>query len=155
MTAACGVVAAAATFLAVHTLTVLLVGPAILSLPMKPLKRRIRNIGFLKIGFLSRVVEQLDVAAKGAYILNRDFDTIGRLVARLRDEVEHNKTMIELCLERREEDRVCLEVLKEIKKYEFGFRKQVEELQEHVYLCLVTINRARAMLIDQISRPYQ
>ncbi|KAK6131445.1 hypothetical protein DH2020_034811 [Rehmannia glutinosa] len=67
---------------------------------------------------------------------------MSRLVGQLEDEIEHNRAMIKFCLERRE-DRFCLQVLKEIKKYEFGFKKQVEELEEHVYLCLVTINRAR------------
>ncbi|KAL7087063.1 hypothetical protein ACP275_13G042200 [Erythranthe tilingii] len=150
-TAACGLVAGAALFLAAHTLTLLLVGPAVFGLPLKPLKRKIRNLRFFKCGFLRKLVDQLDVAAKGAYILNRDFDTISRLVGRLRDEIEHNKTMIELCLERRE-DRLSFQVLKEIKKYELGFKKQVEELEEHVYLCLVTINRARAMVVKEISK---
>ncbi|KAG8378098.1 hypothetical protein BUALT_Bualt08G0102900 [Buddleja alternifolia] len=151
VTAACGLLVAAAMVLAVHTLTALLMGPAIFSLPMKPLKKKIRNIRFFKYGLLRKIGEQLDVAAKGAYILNRDFDTMSRLVARLQDEIEHNKAMIKMCLERRE-DRVCLEVLKEIKKCEFGFRKQVEELEEHVYLCLVTINRARALVVNEISK---
>ncbi|KAH6824111.1 hypothetical protein C2S53_004077 [Perilla frutescens var. hirtella] len=149
--AACGVAAAAAMFLAVHTLTALLMGPALFSLPVKPLKRKMRSCRFIKYGFLREVVEQLDVAAKGAYILNRDFDTIGRLVARLQDEVEHNGAMVQFCLERRE-DRHCLQVLKELKRYEFGLSKQAEELEEHVYLCLVTINRARAMLVREICK---
>ncbi|KAL3840113.1 hypothetical protein ACJIZ3_024704 [Penstemon smallii] len=153
VTAAFGLVAAAAMFLALHTLTALLMGPALFALPIKPLKKKILNIRFLKYGFLRKIGEQLDVAAKGAYILNRDFDTMGRLVARLQDEIEHNKAMIRFCLERRDQDRVCnnFQVLKEIKKCEFGFRKQVEELEEHVYLCLVTINRARALVIKEIS----
>ncbi|KAL3638932.1 hypothetical protein CASFOL_016839 [Castilleja foliolosa] len=151
VTAAFGLLAAATLFLAVHTLTAILVGPAILSLPIKPLKKRIRNCRFFKCGSLRQIVEQLDVAAKGAYILNRDFDTMSRLVDRLGDEIEHNKNMIRLCLDRRE-DKLSFQVLKEIKKYEFGFKKQVEELEEHVYLCLVTINRARVMVVKEISK---
>lgn len=149
--AACGVAAAAAMFLAVHTLTALLMGPAILSIPVKPLKRKIRSFRLMKYGLLRKVVEQLDVAAKGAYILNRDFDTIGRLVARIQDEIEHNGAMMRFCLERRE-DRHCLQMLKELRRYEFGLSKQAEELEEHVYLCLVTINRARAMLVREICK---
>ncbi|KAK4429518.1 hypothetical protein Salat_1252400 [Sesamum alatum] len=152
VTAACGLAAGAAMFLAVHTLTVLLMGPALFSLPVKPLKRKIQTFHFLKYGFLKKVVGQLDVAAKGAYILNRDFDTMSRLVGRLHDEIEHNKELIQFCLERREDRLSLIQVLKEIKKYEFGFRKQVEELEEHVYLCLVTINRARALVVDEISK---
>lgn len=108
--------------------------------------------GSTSTSFLMRKVgEQLDVAAKGTYILNRDFDTISRLVTRVHDEIEHNKEMMKLCLDRRE-DRFSLQVLmKELKKSsDFGFRKRVEELEEHVYLCLVTINRARALVVKEI-----
>uniref|UniRef100_A0A5B7BJE3 Uncharacterized protein n=1 Tax=Davidia involucrata TaxID=16924 RepID=A0A5B7BJE3_DAVIN len=152
VTAACGLVAIAAVFVAAHTLTALVMaGPALFScLPVKPLKKKLLNLRFLRSGFLRKVGEQLDVAAKGTYILNRDFDTMSRLVGRLHDEIEHNKAMIHFCLERRE-DRFSLQVLKELKKSDVGFRKQVEELEEHVYLCLVTINRARALVIKEIG----
>ncbi|KAL6524957.1 hypothetical protein OROMI_030550 [Orobanche minor] len=136
---------------AAHTLTALLIPPAILSVPGKPMTKRVRNFRLFSYGFLRKIVEQLDVAAKGAYILDRDFDTMSRLVARLEDEIEHNTAMITLCLDKRE-DKLSFHVLKEIKKYEFGFKKQVEELEEHVYLCLVTINRARAMVVKEISK---
>ena len=150
VTAACGVVAVAAMVLAAHTLTALLMGPAIFSLPLKPLKKKIMNFSFLKSGVLSKVGEQLDVAAKGTYILNRDFDTMSRLVARLHDEIEHNKTMIQFFLDRREHT-FALHVVKELKKNDVGFKKQVEELEEHVYLCLVTINRARSLVIKELG----
>ncbi|KAK6940040.1 hypothetical protein RJ641_029571 [Dillenia turbinata] len=39
----------------------------------------------------------------------------------------------------------------ELRKRSKGFRQQVEELEEHVYLCLVTINRARALVMKQIA----
>lgn len=149
--AACGVAAATAVFLSTHTLTALLMGPALLGLPVKPLKRKMRSFRSVKYGFLREDAEQLDMAAKGAYILNRDFDTIGRLVGRIQDEIEHNRAMMEVCLERGE-DKHCLQMLKEMNKYEFGVRKQAEELEEHVYLCLVTINRARAMVVREICK---
>ncbi|XP_018624979.1 UPF0496 protein At1g20180-like [Nicotiana tomentosiformis] len=154
VTAACGLVVVAALVLAAHTLAAIVMGPAILSLPLKPLKKKIMNIRFLKCGFLRKVREQLDVAAKGTYILNMDFDTMSRLVARLHNEIDHNKAMIQLCLDRRE-DRFSLEVLKELKKSNIGFKKQVEELEEHVYLCLLTINRARALVIKEIAKSYE
>ncbi|MCD7447679.1 hypothetical protein HAX54_032872 [Datura stramonium] len=152
VTAACGLVAVAALVLAAHTLAAIVMGPAILSLPLKPLRKKIfMNFRFLKCGFLRKVGDQLDVAAKGTYILNRDFDTMSRLVARLHDEIDHNKAMIQLCLDKRE-DRVSLEVLKELRKSNIGFKKQVEELEEHVYLCLLTINRVRALVITEIAK---
>ncbi|OIT36315.1 PREDICTED: UPF0496 protein At1g20180-like [Nicotiana attenuata] len=147
-------VVVAALVLAAHTLAAIVMGPAILSLPLKPLKKKIMNIRYLKCGFLRKVGEQLDVAAKGTYILNMDFDTMSRLVARLHNEIDHNKAMVQLCLDRRE-DRFSLQVLKELKKSNIGFRKQVEELEEHVYLCLLTINRARALVINEIAKSYE
>ncbi|XP_057795406.1 UPF0496 protein At3g49070-like [Salvia miltiorrhiza] len=101
-----------------------------------------RRFGVFKRGSVTR--RAADVAAKGAWILKRDFDTMGRLVARIGDEIEHSRAMMEVCL-----DRDCLEVLKEC---EFGVSRQAEELEEHVYLCLLTINRARAMVVREICR---
>ncbi|KAB1203252.1 UPF0496 protein 3 [Morella rubra] len=76
---------------------------------------------------------------------------MSRLVARLQDEVEHKKAMIQFCLERRE-DKLSLQVEEEINKSDvIGFRKQVQELEEHVYLCLVTISRARLLVIKEMT----
>ncbi|XP_055826315.1 UPF0496 protein At1g20180-like [Solanum dulcamara] len=154
VTTACGLVAVAAVLLAAHTLAALVMGPAILTIiPLKRSKinKFMNRLQFLKCGFLRKIGAQLDVAAKGTYILNRDFDTMSRLVDRLHDEIEHNKTMIKLCLDRRE-DSISLKVLKELKKSNVGFRQQVEELEEHVYLCLLTINRARTLVINEIGK---
>ncbi|KAK9943889.1 hypothetical protein M0R45_009479 [Rubus argutus] len=152
ITATCSLVAITAVILATHAFAALLMGPALFSFPFKSLKKKLCSyIPFLRSRVLTKVGDQLDVAAKGTYILNRDFDTISRLVARLHNEVEHNKMMIHFCLERRE-DKFCLQVVKELKKSDVGFRKQVEELQEHVYLCLVTINRARSLVIKEMTK---
>ena len=48
--------------------------------------------------------------------------------------------MISFCLDRRDDKQLSLQVLKDMKKGEYVFIKQVEELQEQLYLCLVTIN---------------
>ncbi|XP_004237798.1 UPF0496 protein At1g20180 [Solanum lycopersicum] len=151
VTMACGVVVVAALVLAAHTFAAIVMGPVILTLPLKPFKKKIMSFRYLKCGFLRKVGDQLDVATKGAYILNRDFDMISRLVDRLHDEIDHNKEMMQLCLDKRE-DRFSLEVLKELKKSNIGFKKQVEELEEHVYLCLLTINRARALVIKEVAK---
>ncbi|KAJ4842564.1 hypothetical protein Tsubulata_008508 [Turnera subulata] len=150
MTAACGLIAVTAIALAAHTLTAFVMGPAILSFPLKRFKKKLLNFKFLRSGNLRKIGRQLDVAAKGTYILNRDFDTMSRLVARLHDEVEHNKAMLQFCLERKEV-KLCLQMIRQLKKNDIGFKKQVEELKEHVYLSLVTINRARSLVIDEIT----
>ncbi|XP_015577957.1 UPF0496 protein At1g20180 [Ricinus communis] len=151
ITAACGLIAISAIVIAAHTLTALVMGPAIFSFPVKGFKKKLMSLRFMRSGILRQIGQQLDVAAKGTYILNRDFDTMSRLVARLHDEVEHNKAMIQFCLERREDDKFSLQVMKELKKSDTGFRKQVEELEEHVYLCLLTINRARALVVKEMT----
>ncbi|GMI83198.1 hypothetical protein like AT1G20180 [Hibiscus trionum] len=157
LTTACGLIVTIAIVLAVHTLAPLLMTPAILSfVPVKLLKKKkmmiFKKLPCLKCGFLRKVGDQLDVAAKGTYILNRDFDTMSRLVSRLNDEVEHKKEIIRICLERQREDhRFCQQIVKELRKCDAGFLKQVQELEEHVYLCLVTINRARALVIKEMT----
>ncbi|XP_050226043.1 UPF0496 protein At1g20180-like [Mercurialis annua] len=151
ITTACGLIAISAIIIAAHTLTALVMGPAILSFPLKGMKKKLLGLKIMRSGILRKLGQQLDVAAKGTYILNRDFDTISRLVDRLHNEIEHNKEMIQFCLQRREDDKFYLQVMKELKKSEIGLRKQVEELEEHVYLCLLTINRARALVVKELT----
>ncbi|XP_061352052.1 UPF0496 protein At1g20180-like [Gastrolobium bilobum] len=151
VTAACGLVAITATIIALHTLTALIMGPAILSFPFKSLKRKILCLRVPRSRFLRKVLDQLDIAAKGTYILNRDFDTMSRLVTRLHDEIEHNRAMVQFCLDRKD-DKFSVQIVKEIKKSDVGFKKQVEELEEHVYLGLVTINRARGLVIKEMTK---
>ncbi|GLT62607.1 hypothetical protein SLA2020_352290 [Shorea laevis] len=148
--AACGLVTLTAIVMVAHTLSALLMAPMIFGFPLKSFKQKLFSFPYLKSDFLQKIREQLDVAARGTYILNRDFDTISRLVARMHNEVDHNKAMIQICLERRE-DKIALQVVKELKKSSSGLRKQIEELEEHVYLCLVTINRARTLVVKQIT----
>ncbi|XP_019442063.1 PREDICTED: UPF0496 protein At1g20180-like isoform X2 [Lupinus angustifolius] len=150
-TAACGLITLTTVVIVAHTFTALIImGPAILIFPFKHLKKKLRRYKMSKSASLSKVYDQLDIAAKGTYILNRDFDTMSRLVTRLHDEIEHNKSIVQFCLDRKE-DKFSLQIVKELKKSGVGFRKQVEELQEHVYLCLVTINRARALVIKEMN----
>ncbi|KAJ4700976.1 UPF0496 protein [Melia azedarach] len=152
ITAACSLIAITAVVLAAHTLTAILMGPMIFSFPTKCFRKKLFSFRFMRSGFLTKVREQLDVAAKGTYILNRDFETMGRLVARLHDEVEHSKGMVRFCLDRREDKFSFHHVMKVLKKNNAGFQKQVEELEEHVYLCLVSINRARTLVMKEMMK---
>ncbi|MED6144993.1 hypothetical protein PIB30_020806 [Stylosanthes scabra] len=79
-----------------------------------------------------RLCEQLDVAARGVYILINDLDTISCMVNRLRDEV-----------------------VRVFHDYESNFLDQLEELEEHIYLCFLTINRSRGLVIQEIVKDEQ
>ncbi|KAM7273018.1 hypothetical protein ACFE04_027682 [Oxalis oulophora] len=105
---------------------------------------------------LANVSAQLDAAAKGTYILNRDLDTISRLVARVNGEMEDMRAMIGFWLERGEDQlRAIGEVASQLKKGESSFCEQLDELEEHLYLCFMTINRARNLVVKEILDPDQ
>ncbi|XVE64259.1 hypothetical protein DITRI_Ditri07aG0086500 [Diplodiscus trichospermus] len=103
---------------------------------------------------LARESAQLDTAAKGTYILNRDMDTISRLVGRLNDEVEDMKAMVKFWAERGEDGvQASGEVGRQLRKNDANFTRQLDELEEHLYLCFMTINRARNLVVKQILDP--
>ncbi|KAL5557823.1 hypothetical protein UlMin_034034 [Ulmus minor] len=100
-------------------------------------------------GFLEGLGEQLDVAARGIFILINDFDTMSQMVRRLNDEVEHRKSMAEMCVRNRKCE-LIKEVVKEIEEREGNFLEQLEELEGHIYLSLLTINRSRRLVLEEI-----
>ncbi|VFQ80149.1 unnamed protein product [Cuscuta campestris] len=109
------------------------------------------SVLLLEQGLLrSRNKRKVELAAKGTYIVRRDLETMSRSVRRIQDEIEHNREMVRLCLDRREDSLSLGVVLKEMKNKSCGFGLQVEELQQHVCLFLVTINRVRTLVINEI-----
>lgn len=97
---------------------------------------------------------QLDAAAKGTYILMRDFDTISRLVGRLNDELEHMHCVVRFWLERGADGiQAIREVARQLKLNDTSFSEQLDELEEHLYLCFMTVNRARNLVLKEILNP--
>ncbi|XP_062098263.1 UPF0496 protein At1g20180 [Humulus lupulus] len=100
------------------------------------------------------VGEQLDVAAKGVFILINDFDTMSQMVRRLQNEVEHKKFVADICV-RSKKFELLKEVVREFQAQDSSFLEQLEELEEHIYLCLLTINRTRRQVIQEIIASQQ
>ncbi|KAL1342473.1 hypothetical protein HN51_029031 [Arachis hypogaea] len=100
---------------------------------------------------LKKVMAQVDAAAKGTYIVNKDLETTGRLVARLNDELEYMRTTVKFWLERKD-DKIQAdgEVVRLLKQNQCNFSDQLDELEEHLYLCFMTINRTRDLVLKKI-----
>ncbi|KAL4191463.1 hypothetical protein AMTRI_Chr07g30040 [Amborella trichopoda] len=97
---------------------------------------------------------RIDAAAKGAYIVTRELDTISRLVAKVRDEVDHLRVLarfVSVRLGKRLIEAVR-EVARQVTRSERSFSEQLDELEEHLYLSFLTINRARKLLAKKIDK---
>ncbi|KAF8672839.1 hypothetical protein HU200_049174 [Digitaria exilis] len=92
----------------------------------------------------------VDSAARGAYIVGRDLDTVSRMVRRAHDELEHGRDVARIAVRGRGERPLMQEVEREEAECEEDLRAQLEELEEHVCLCLITINRSRRMVAHQM-----
>nr|AAX23752.1 hypothetical protein At1g20180 [Arabidopsis thaliana] len=99
---------------------------------------------------LEKLGTQIDIAAKGMFILINDLDTLSRLAGRLCDEIEHRKTVAAMCAKSRKIE-VLKEALREFNGHEEKFSDQLQELEEHLYLCFHTINRSRRLVLAQIT----
>lgn len=127
---------------AAHALALLVAAPCLIA----------TSLELVSAKKLARGSAQLDAAAKGTYIVMRDLDTISRLVGRLSDELDHMHSVVRFSLERGD-DRLQAsgEVARQLKLN--GFTDQLDELEEHLYLCFMTINRARNLVLKEILDP--
>ncbi|KAF3495967.1 hypothetical protein DY000_02055184, partial [Brassica cretica] len=101
---------------------------------------------------LEKLGTQMDIAAKGMFIMINDLDTLSRLAGRLCDEIEHRKTVAAMCAKSGKIE-VLKEALREFSGHEERFLEQLQELEEHLYLCFHTINRSRRLVFAQITGP--
>ncbi|KAK4396563.1 hypothetical protein Sango_1492900 [Sesamum angolense] len=132
-------VAISAVAIATHAVVALVAGPICPAiLPSNMTKKEMIHLA------------QLDAAAKGVYVLHNDLDTIDRLVARLHTAVENDKLLIRLGLERGMDSYPIQEILKQLRRNRPSFMKQLVDLEEHLFLCLAAINRARNLLLQEI-----
>ncbi|CAK9143840.1 unnamed protein product [Ilex paraguariensis] len=131
--------------LAVHSMVGTIAALGLIACSLGLLKKRRKTITPERL----ELDAQLDVAAKGVYILINDFDTMSRLVRRLYDEIEHSRAMADMCV-RNGNNEVLKEVVKDFRNNESRFLEQLEELEEHIYLCFLTINRSRKLLVQEI-----
>ncbi|KAG8374064.1 hypothetical protein BUALT_Bualt11G0092000 [Buddleja alternifolia] len=133
-----GVVITAVT-IATHALVALVASPICLAmLPSDMTKKETVRLA------------QLNAAAKGAYVLHNDLDTIDRLVAHLHSVVENDKLLIHLGLERGVDRYPIQEILKQLRRNRLSFEQRLVDLEEHLFLCFAAINRARSLLIQEI-----
>lgn len=107
---------------------------------------------------LQQHMDRLDAAARGAYVLNNDVDTIERLVGRLHATVESDKVLVQLGLERgRAQHHTIEEVVRQLRKNHPSLLRQLADLEEHICLYFAAVNRARLFLVHHLnaqSDPY-
>uniref|UniRef100_A0ACD5ZFS2 Uncharacterized protein n=1 Tax=Avena sativa TaxID=4498 RepID=A0ACD5ZFS2_AVESA len=98
----------------------------------------------------------VDAAARGAYIVGRDLDTVSRMVRRAHDELEHGRDMARIAVAAgaqggERQPLLLQEVAREEEECGEDLRCQLEELEEHACLCLLTINRSRKMVAHEVT----
>jgi hypothetical protein len=96
--------------------------------------------------------EAVDAAARGAYIVGRGMDTLSRMVRRAHDELEHGRRVARIAVDSWSSSELLQEVGREEAECEADLREQLEEMEEHVCLCLITINRSRRMVAHEMTR---
>lgn len=137
--------------LILHSMVGIVAAPGLMVPCLVVFKRKLMKLVHRgpKTSLLEKFAAQLDVAAKGVYILINDFDTISRMVKRLHDEVEHRKDIAKMCF-RSGNSEILKEVVKEFHMHESSFLEQLKELEDHICLCFLTINRSRRLVLQEI-----
>lgn len=134
-----------AVVIATHALVAIVAAPVLVTFPVNFIEKlRCESMNLL------RHSAQLDAVTRGAYILSKHLDTMIRLVARLHNEVDNNKVLIGFCLQRKDERYPIQEVVKQLRNSDFSFAETLDEIEDHVGLCLININRTRKLLVQEI-----
>ncbi|RID58122.1 hypothetical protein BRARA_F01439 [Brassica rapa] len=132
-----------------------LAAPALLGLccllRKKKIKRKMKNKSKTDTK-LEKLGAQMDIAAKGTFIMMNDLDTLSRLAGRLCDEIEHRKAVAAMCAKSGKVE-VLKEALRVFNGHEERFSELLQELEEHLYLCCHTINISRRLVLAQTTGP--
>ncbi|XP_019058917.1 PREDICTED: UPF0496 protein At3g19330-like isoform X3 [Tarenaya hassleriana] len=133
-------VTASAAVIASHALPTLVVAGPLCSayLPHSFKKKELANIS------------QLNAAAKGTFVLNKDLDTIDRLVSRLHMGIENDKLFVRLGLERGRDIYPIQEIVKQLRKSHLNVTHQLKDLEDHICLWFTNVNKARSLLLQEI-----
>lgn len=140
----------ATLILAIHSIVGIVAAPGILGGLLSLCRKKFKGTRAKVTASCSEnLCDQLDVAARGVYILINDLDTMSRMVRRLNDEVEHTKAIADVGVKSGKWE-ILKQVMKEFQDRETSFLDQMQELEEHIYLCFLTINRSRRLVIEEI-----
>ncbi|KAL0347475.1 UNVERIFIED_CONTAM: hypothetical protein Scaly_1763500 [Sesamum calycinum] len=154
---ACGALVIALLVLAMHIATAgLAAAPGLViicTLGLFMMRKTRRDEREWNVARLDEVVEQLDMAARGVYIMMNDFDTMSRLV-RLHDEMEHRKFVAEICVRKGKNEMLKEVIEREFQMHERCFLEQLEELEKQICLCFLDINRSRRLLVREMVKWY-
>ncbi|KAK4387434.1 hypothetical protein Sango_2350000 [Sesamum angolense] len=155
---ACGALIIALLVLAMHIATAgLAAAPGLViicTLGLFMMKKTRRDERDWNVARLDEVVEQLDMAARGVYIMMNDFDMMSRLVRRLHDEMEHRKFVAEICVRKGKNEMLKEVIEREFQMHERCFLEQLEELEKQICLCFLDINRSRRLLVREMVKWY-
>ncbi|KAK7336179.1 hypothetical protein VNO77_16712 [Canavalia gladiata] len=94
-------------------------------------------------------LKQLEAAENGTLVMN-DINTIDSLVDRLQTAVEGDKAYVRFALERGRERHPIQEVLKQLRKNQPVLEQLLRDLEQHIYFCFYTVNKARYALLKEI-----
>ncbi|KAG6472725.1 hypothetical protein ZIOFF_070202 [Zingiber officinale] len=148
---ACGIATVIAVAIAAHT--GVCIGAVAVATPTAVVTGRQRRREVRRAGawwWLKSLAAQVDAAARGAYIVGRDLETMTRMVRRAHDELEHVRWVAGMAARGREEPQMLREAAREVERGTAGMAEQLNELEEHVNLCLITINRSRKMVAEEL-----
>ncbi|KAL1202854.1 hypothetical protein V5N11_011223 [Cardamine amara subsp. amara] len=98
-------------------------------------------------------ISQLNVAAKGTFVLDKDLDTIDRLVSRLHAGIESDKLLFRHGLDRGRDVYSVQVFLKQLRKSHVSHTHQLEELVDHICRWFTNVNRSRSSLLKEMHIP--